>query len=289
MKIRIPLFLLTASLVCETSLAETARDIATKFDEQKVEAIEKYLLENPEAEDKEDALAILIGANFAVGNFQPLPELLEQRYQLVQKGPDTNLNMVINEIVRPMIEASVVSDQRDKAKAFLTKLKSDFSSSPHSSQLNEVLDQLGANLYLPGVGDEMKFAFTDLKGNEVDLSAMTDRVVLVDFWATWCGPCIAELPNLKAAYEAYKDKGFEIIGISLDEDKAALESFVTEREIPWPQYFDGKGFENELAQRYGISQIPATFLVGKDGKIVASDLRGPALEEALEEAFGDSE
>lgn len=290
MKIKIPVpFLIVAFFAPHSLLAETAREIAAEFDKQKVAAIEKYLSENPEAEDRESALAILIGANFANGNFEPLPDLLEQRYKLVQKGPDTNLAMVINEIVRPLIESSIVSDQRDKAKAFLTRMKSDFSGSPQSSQLNQVLEQLGASLYLPGVGDTMEFAFTDLNGEEVDLATMKDKVVLVDFWATWCGPCIAELPNLKAAYEAYKDKGFEIVGISLDEDKTALESFVKEREMPWPQYFDGKGFENELAQRFGIGQIPATFLVGQDGKIVASDLRGPALEEALEKAFGDPE
>jgi len=94
---------------------------------------------------------------------------------------------------------------------------------------------------------------------------------------------------VKAAYESYKDRGFEIIGISLDDDKAALEAFVAKNDMPWPQYFDGKGFENELAQRYGISQIPATFLVGRNGKIIAADLRGPALEAALKKAFAGTD
>jgi len=287
---KLPLTCLIAlSLTCQLSFAGKARDIATAFDQQKVEAIEKYISENPEAEDISDAIGILIGSNMAMGIFEPLPDLLEQRYESIQVGPGTNLNMVLNEIVRPLVEASVVSDQRDKAKAFLTRMKSDFSESPQIAQLNQVLDQIGASLYLPGVGDEMAFAFTDLKGNEVDLEAMKDKVVLVDFWATWCGPCIAELPSVKAAYESYKDRGFEIIGISLDDDKAALEAFVAKNDMPWPQYFDGKGFENELAQRYGISQIPATFLVGRNGKIIAADLRGPALEAALKKAFAGTD
>lgn len=288
MKIPFTCFL-AISLTCQLSFGETAREIASKFEKQKIEAIEKYISENPEADDVDTAVSILIGANMTMGEFEPLPDLLERRYEFVPKGPDANLNMILNEIVRPMVESSVVSDQRDKAKAFLTRVKSDFSESPQSEQLNQALDQVGANLYLPGVGDEMTFAFTDLEGNEVDLAKMEDKVVLVDFWATWCGPCIAELPNLKAAYEKYKENGFEIVGISLDDNKAALESFVSENELGWPQYFDGKGFDNELAQRYGISRIPATFLVGKDGKIVAADLRGPALEEALEKHLGGTE
>ncbi len=281
--------LLVVSLTCQIYSAENAREIAAKFEKQKVEAIEKYIAENPEADDLDQAVAILISGNMTMGNFEPLPELLVRRYDLLPKGPDANLEMILNQIVGPMVESSVVSDQRDKAKALISKVKSDFSESPYSPQLNQALEQIGANLYLPGVGDEMSFAFTDLKGEEVDLEAIKDKVVLVDFWATWCGPCIAELPNLQSAYEKYKDRGFEIIGISLDNDKSTLENFVAKNEMTWPQYFDGKGFENELAQRFGISQIPATFLVGKGGKIIAADLRGPALDSALEQAFAETE
>ncbi len=113
---------------------------------------------------------------------------------------------------------------------------------------------------------------------------MQDKVILVDFWATWCGPCVAEMPNVIAAYD-YHDKGFEVVGISLDEDKAAVEKFVSDNKMPWPQYFDGKGWENELAQQFGIKGIPATFLVGKGGKIIASNLRGTDLETAIEKAL----
>ncbi|MEX2577891.1 MAG: TlpA disulfide reductase family protein [Verrucomicrobiales bacterium] len=278
--------LLVASLSLQIVSGESAREIASRFEKEKVEAIEKYLDENPEAEDTDAALAILVGANLSMGRFDPIPDLLLKRYEMQPKGPDANLNLIFNEVARPFIESAVVSDQRDKAKAFVTRMKSDFADHPQSAQIDQGLDQLGASLYLPGVGDEMTFAFTDLQGNEVDLAEMDDKVVLVDFWATWCAPCIAEMPNVIAAYNEYHEEGFEIVGVSLDEDKAALEKFVTENDMPWPQYFDGKGFNNELAQRFGISQIPATFLVGQDGKIVASNLRGPELEAAVEKALG---
>lgn len=100
-------------------------------------------------------------------------------------------------------------------------------------------------------------------------------------WATWCGPCIAELPNVKATYEKFHDSGFEIIGISLDQDRDALTGFVKQQGLAWPQYFDGKGWSNKLAARNGIQSIPATFLLDREGRIVAMNRRGSALAEAV--------
>jgi len=270
-------------------LAENATEIAVRFDQQKIEAIEGYLAGNPEASDLDTALSILVSSHLSLGDFDPVPDLLLRRYELQGKGTDANLQTIAMEIARPLIETSIVANQRDKAKAFITRIKSDFAESREAQQLNQFLDQIGADLYLPGVGDEMEFAFTDLNGEEFDMAEMRGKVVLVDFWATWCGPCIAELPHLLSAYEAFHEKGFEIVGISLDEDREALEGFVKENEMGWPQYFDGKGWENELSQRFGIRGIPATFLVGKDGKIVAANLRGNELEEAISAALSDSE
>ena len=92
---------------------------------------------------------------------------------------------------------------------------------------------------MPGVGDTMAIQFTSTTGEEIDLAAMSDKVVLVDFWATWCGPCVAEMPHVISTYEKYKDAGFAVVGISLDSDQAALDLFVAEYKMDWPQYFDG--------------------------------------------------
>lgn len=122
--------------------------------------------------------------------------------------------------------------------------------------------------------------FTAVDGREVDVSKLQGKVVLIDFWATWCGPCVAELPNVIKAYKELHPKGFEIVGISLDSDKAELEAFVKEKGMEWPQYFDGKGWQNEISSRYGINSIPAMWLVDKKGMVVSTNARG-GLEEKV--------
>ena len=129
------------------------------------------------------------------------------------------------------------------------------------------------------------FSAKDLLGNPLSVSKYEDKVVLVDFWATWCVPCVAELPNIIKAYNKHHSNGFEVIGISLDQDEQKLKSFLKAKEIPWPQYFDGKEWQNKLATKYGIDSVPATFLLDRQGRIIGQDLHGEALEEALTKAL----
>jgi thiol-disulfide isomerase/thioredoxin len=115
--------------------------------------------------------------------------------------------------------------------------------------------------------------FTAVDGREVDLVGMRGKVVLVDFWATTCGPCIKELPRVKAAYDKFRGQGFEVIGISCDTDKEQLNKFLDEKGFPWPQYFDGKGFGNKISQSFGIDGIPHMFLVDKKGLLRFDNVR----------------
>ena len=132
------------------------------------------------------------------------------------------------------------------------------------------------------------FALSDktLDGKTISLNDYQGKVVLLDFWATWCGPCVGELPNVKANYDKYHAQGFEIVGISLDEDKDALTNFIKEKAMPWPQIYDGKGWEAGDAKTYGVQAIPFTLLIGKDGKIAAVNPRDSSLEPAIQAALG---
>ena len=129
------------------------------------------------------------------------------------------------------------------------------------------------------------FSAMDLDGNPISLQDYRGKVILLDFWAVWCGPCIAEMPNVKRVYNRYKDKGFDIIGISLDTDEKRLRNYLKENDIPWRQVFSGKGWQSPVLQQYGIRAIPAQWLIARDGILISHRARGKALEKLVAEAM----
>lgn len=113
--------------------------------------------------------------------------------------------------------------------------------------------------------------FTAVDGRAVDVSNLQGKVVLIDFWATWCGPCVEELPTVLALYKELHAKGFEVIGVSLDSKKDELEAFLKDKGVEWPQYFDGKGPENELFLKYKLESIPTMWLLNKKGQVASTN------------------
>ena len=162
-----------------------------------------------------------------------------------------------------------------------SKLRERLLGSPESAGLYFTLEGLPA------------FTATTLDGRTVSPETMKGGVWLVDFWATWCGPCRAELPALKKAHAHYHPHGFEILGISFDTEKGLSEpefrAWCKENEMAWPQVLDGKGFESPLAKTFGVRGIPFPLLVDRSGKVVAAghEARGELLQAALARVFGD--
>jgi peroxiredoxin len=130
------------------------------------------------------------------------------------------------------------------------------------------------------------FTMNDTLGNPVSLSSFKGQVVLVDFWASWCGPCRAENPNVVAAYKKFNSKGFTVFGVSLDDNKEKWMEAIAKDGLTWKHVSDLVGWSNAAAKQYGVMSIPASFLLDKEGKIVASNLRGEDLMKKLEEVLG---
>jgi len=129
--------------------------------------------------------------------------------------------------------------------------------------------------------------FTAVNGQPVDFAKLRGKVVLIEFWASSCVPCIVEMPNLVAAYEKFHGKGFEIVGVCLDSDKASMDAILKKQGVAWTQYFDGGGWENKISSAFGIRFLPATWLIDKQGKLRETDLHGEALAPGVEKLLAE--
>jgi thiol-disulfide isomerase/thioredoxin len=184
-----------------------------------------------------------------------------------------------------------VFQNTDQGVAMIKQLKTDYPDTKFAKNADNILAMIAKQAEAKkvqsalAVGSKLPdFDEKDLAGNPLSIASHKGKIVMIDFWATWCPPCRAELPNVIATYQKHHTEGFDIIGVSLDEDRAKLDAFLKKQDMTWPQFFDGKGWSNKLAVKYGIESIPATFLLDGDGNIIGKDLRGDDLEAAVAKA-----
>ncbi|TAE31606.1 MAG: AhpC/TSA family protein [Cytophagales bacterium] len=156
---------------------------------------------------------------------------------------------------------------------------------PNSPQAKGFIGNIARirGLMLGGLAPEI--ALADTTGNSVPLSSLRGKYVLIDFWASWCGPCRMENPNVVRMYNKYKEKGFTIYSVSLDQNRENWVRAIRNDNLTWTHVSDLQYWKSAAAQQYGVTGIPKTFLLDKEGKIIAKDLRGPALEQKLEEVL----
>ena len=129
------------------------------------------------------------------------------------------------------------------------------------------------------------FAVMDLAGKAQSVAAHRGHLTMIDFWATWCPPCRGEMPNVIATYNRYHAQGFDIIGVSLDSDRASVLNFTADQGMPWPQFFDGQAWNNALAVKYDVKSIPMDYLLDTHGVIIGKELRGDDLPAAVAKAL----
>jgi thiol-disulfide isomerase/thioredoxin len=241
----------------------------------------------PELAMEAKRLLVVAGAQqmFQTEQFDAAPALVAQTAELFKAAPgDQKTAMLVMQLAGALEQ--IPGGEKvaaDALKTFGPLLES----SPDAR-----IKELGASfagklrlLELPGKPMEISGAL--LGGGTFDPKSLAGKVVLVDFWATWCGPCVAEIPNMLEQYEKYHDKGFEVVGISLDEEKDKVDAFVADKKIPWPIIYAGKGWQDPVAQFYGISGIPQLILIGRDGNVITLNARGEALVKKLAELFKD--
>ena len=251
--------------------------------------VKVYLAEHPNAPDADKAEEFLAAMYVMTDHRDEAIRIHEQRYEKMLAKKAGAKDGDLRNLIRDMLDACIEAGQRDHAKELIAKIEKDFAGDKNEKSVQNALIIPRDELKIPLVGETMEIAMKAMDGRDVDLAAMKGKVVLVEYWSTTCAPCIAEFPKIKKAYDAFHDKGFEVVAIPLDDDKAKLEKFLAKRDLPWPQLF-ASGLEDSwkhpLASKYGIHSIPQLFLIGKDGVIAAVNPRKPGeLEKKVSEAL----
>jgi len=191
----------------------------------------------------------------------------------------------------PVISSIEVDKEFATYESIVKQITESFAGSPvieaTRQQYQEKVRQMEAMNFLSPGKVAPDFTQNDVNGKPVTLSSLRGNVVLLDFWASWCGPCRAENPNVVALYDKYKDKGFTVMSVSLDKEKQKWLDAIAKDKLVWPNHVsDLKFWSNEVAKLYQVTGIPFTVLIDKEGKVIATKLRGPQLEATLQQLFG---
>ena len=211
----------------------------------------------------------------------PLDEVLKGLKQLVEKAPGMGSLRMVLSTVSFMSQAGKTAEAADLCKWSVKVFGK--SKDPEVLARLETVKGIGRRLQLPGKTMVVKGPLLDSK--PYNLSKEKGKVVLVQYWATWCKPCLEEIVNVLKNYKLYHDRGFEVIGISIDSDKETLEKFLDREKLPWPVMLDSEAKQSNAA-RYGVMGVPLLILVDQQGKVVSLNARGPNLGKELDKLLG---
>jgi thiol-disulfide isomerase/thioredoxin len=222
----------------------------------------------------------------AAMNGRQFAQLVDRLVAFLKQGP------IDSDGARLAVDLGMAAEEhqkRDRAIATYTELGTLMAASSDEKVHSTSATLLGAARRLDLAGKPFVLQGSTLGGRAVDLKKYKGKVVLIDFFATWCGPCREEIPNISKCYRAYRKRGFEVVGVSLDRDRKTIADFLDKEKYPWTvllDQYEARGTDKSLATYYGLFTIPQMILVGKDGRVLSIDVRGQRLNKALAEQFG---
>lgn len=303
---------LSVNALAQNASPKGVAEIQNRHDRAFVRELSEYLIRNPQAEDREQAHAALFNKAIEHDWFAEHEDAANRYLKDEPDGPVRALAQIIAVMARA--EAGKYADALDRFKELMDGLGSSeqeefalsFSETFAASAVAageidaarrtyqtlaetfpdaiELKQRVEAELdRLDRVGKPIaNVEAQDLSGKTFRLSSLRGKYVLVDFWATWCGPCLVELPRLQEAHRRHRDAGLEIVSVSLDETRSAVVDFVKVRQLPWTQLHNSTAGA-DLVEAFGVTSIPASYLIDPDGTIIRLDLRGSKLDAALAE------
>ncbi len=276
----LPLLLATLSLGAGLHLraAEDSSALMQRHNRALLAELKTYVAENPKADDIDTAYRNLLQTSMILGDPAEIGGALRADLaRRLESGIFDEKNtaeslMLLTRITQQTGDKEGLKEVASLAEAFAKKKPGGLFDTV-VEQITQVAGQLGP-------GDLPTLSGVNTNGEKVSLEAFRGKVVLLDFWATWCGPCRAEMPHLKEVYAKYKDKGFEIIGVSGDRTKEALTGFLEKEGITWNNLYD-RDQEESILRAFQITAFPTMFLLDQQGRIVTSDVRGGRLEDQV--------